>query len=126
MRERSKRKTADPKADVSFADLSSRNAEKGERIETSVTHTHFEETSTRILRHLPCDTLRVSRGNPDDSAPPARAVKVEVVHVEHRTPTRRVTGVGMTLTRPGTRRRRQDLTFTFAPAVLLLLDLLQR
>lgn len=71
-----------------------------------------------------CDTLRVPGGNPDDSTPPACTVKVEVVHVEHRTPTRRVTGVGMTLTRPGTRRRRQDLAFTFAPAVLLLLDLL--
>jgi hypothetical protein len=33
-------------------------------------------------------------------------VKVEVVHVEHRTPARRVTGVGMTLTRPRTRRWR--------------------
>jgi len=80
----------------------------------------------RILRHLPCNTLRVPGGNPDDGTPPARAVKVEVVHVEHRTSTRRMTGVGMTLTRPGTRRRRQDLTFAFAPAVFLLLDLLQR
>lgn len=71
-----------------------------------------------------CNTLRVSGGNPDDSTPPARAVKVEVVHVEHRTSTRRVTGVGMTLTRTGTRRWRQNLTFAFAPAVLLLFDFL--
>lgn len=71
-----------------------------------------------------CDTLRVAGSNPDDSAPATRAMKVEVVHVGHRTPARRVTGVGMTLTRPRTRRWRQDLTFAFAPAVFLLLDLL--
>lgn len=71
-----------------------------------------------------CATLRVASGNPDDCAPSAVAVKVEVVHVERRTPARRVTGVGMTLTRPRTRRWRQDLTFAFAPAVLLFFDLL--
>lgn len=53
-------------------------------------------------------------------------MKVEVVHVEHRTPARRVTGVGMTLTRAGARRWRQDLTFALAAAVLLLLDFLRR
>lgn len=70
------------------------------------------------------DALRVAGGNPDDRAPTARPMKVEVVHVEHRTPARRVTGVGMTLTRAWTRRWCQDLTFALAPAVLLLLDLL--
>lgn len=70
------------------------------------------------------DALRVAGGNPDDGAPPARSMKVEVVHVEHRTPARRVTGVGMTLTRAWTRRRCQDLTFALASAVLFFLDLL--
>lgn len=80
----------------------------------------------RNVRYSLCDTLRSASGNPDDSAPAARSVKVEVVHVEHRTPARRVTGVGMTLTRAWARRRRQDLTFALAAAVLLLLDLLRR
>lgn len=71
-----------------------------------------------------CDTLRVAGGNPDDGAPAARPMKVEVLHIEHRTPARRVTGVGMTLTRARARRWCQDLTFAFAAAILFLLDFL--
>lgn len=77
-----------------------------------------------MKNQLPCDTLRVAGGNPDDGAPAARPMKVEVLHIEHRTPARRVTGVGMTLTRARARRWCQDLTFAFAAAILFLLDFL--
>lgn len=80
----------------------------------------------KFYEDSPRDALRVAGGNPDDGTPTARPMKVEVVHVEHRTTARRVTGVGMTLTRAWTRRRCQDLTFALAPAILLFLDLLLR
>lgn len=53
-------------------------------------------------------------------------MKIEIVNVEHRAPARRVTRVGMTLSRFGTRRWREDLVLALATAILFLFDLLKK
>lgn len=70
--------------------------------------------------YVPRDVLCIGSGDPDDRAPAVRAVKVEIVNVEHRATCRRVTRIRVTLSGLWTRGWRKDLSLAFATAVLLL------